>query len=62
MSHKNYAYFKEDYQEMAKHVDNMFDLISEYAKGHNIPLKMDDRAEKLVEAIATFIVESRNTR
>lgn len=58
MIHKNYAKFEESGSEMKAHVDTMYKLINEYAKENGITLAYDDRAEVLVEAIATYIVES----
>lgn len=57
--HDNYEEFEKNHKAMAKHVDNMFNLIYKYGRKHNIPLRGDDRAERVVEAIATYIVESR---
>jgi transcription initiation factor TFIIIB Brf1 subunit/transcription initiation factor TFIIB len=54
--HKNYnAMSVED----KLHVDRMYDLVNKYAKEHGIKLAYNDTAEKFVEAIATYIVESR---
>jgi ferredoxin-thioredoxin reductase catalytic subunit len=53
--HKNYVEISD---EMAKHVDKMYGLINQYAKKNGIKLAYDDRAEVLVEALATYIVES----
>jgi hypothetical protein len=55
MIHKNYV---EISNEMVKHVDKMYGLINQYAKENGIKLAYDDRAEVLVEALATYIVES----
>lgn len=57
--HKKYAEMEEKNEQMAQHVDRMFNLISDYAKENNIKLAKDDRAEVLVEAIATYIVDSQ---
>lgn len=57
--HKNYAEFEENNSEMVIHVNNMYKLINQYAKDNGIELAYDDRAEIFVEAIATYIVESK---
>lgn len=59
MIHKNYAEFEENNPEMKEHVDQMYKLINNYAKENGIKLAYDDRAEVLVEAIATYIVNSQ---
>lgn len=58
MIHKNYAAFEENNPEMKKHVDNMYDLVNQYAKENGIKLAYNDIAEVFVEAIATYIVDS----
>jgi hypothetical protein len=56
--HKNYAYLGENVPELKKDVDTMYNLLNIYAKENGIKLAYDDRAERLVEAIATYLVES----
>lgn len=54
--YKNYTVLDPDTK---KHVDEMFELLNDYSIVHNIPIAYDDRAEVLVEAIATFLIESK---
>lgn len=37
----------------------MYDLINQYAMEHGITIAYDDKAERLVETIATYIVDRR---
>ena len=55
-NHNNYNKLS---NEERKHVDMMFEEIYKYAQKNRVIVKPDDRAEKLVEAIATFLVESK---
>jgi hypothetical protein len=52
--HNNYEKISND---LRGHVDEMYKLVSKYAKENNIPLFYDDRAEEFVEAIATYVLE-----
>lgn len=56
---KNYDNFEENNQEMKKHVDAMYQLVNNYANKNRIKLAYDDTAERFVEAIATYIVDSK---
>jgi hypothetical protein len=53
MIHKNY---KKLTQTKRMHVDKMFGLLRDYMHDNDMQVIGDDRAEILVEAIATFIV------
>jgi hypothetical protein len=55
----NYDNFEENNQEMKKHVDEMYKLVNNYANKNRITLAYDDTAERFVEAIATYIVNSQ---
>lgn len=57
--HNHYAVLEEEQPAMKVHVDNMYNLINQYAKENEIPLTYGDYAEDLVEAIATYIVYSK---
>ena len=57
--HKNYAMFEEQDITMKKHVDSIYNLVNDYAIKNDIQLNYNDDAERFVEAIATYIVESR---
>lgn len=59
MIHKNYT---EMTVEDVEHVDQMYKLINEYAKANGIKLAYNDIAEIFVEAIATYIVDSKNSK
>lgn len=54
--HNNYNKLN---NEERKHVDMMFTNLCDYAFSNNVKIRVDDRAEALVEAISTFIVESK---
>lgn len=54
--HNNYMTLSE---EDKRHVDEMYRLIANYGKEFGLHMRGDDRAEALVEAIATHIVVSR---
>jgi Skp family chaperone for outer membrane proteins len=56
--HNNYAKMEENNPEMKQHIDNMYDLVNNYAKENGISLAYDDRAERFVESLATYTVES----
>lgn len=56
--HNNYAEMEENNSDMKNHVDAMYKLIDDYAKENHIKLAYNDDAERFVEAIATYIVES----
>lgn len=56
MIHNNYE--KLTYEER-RITDEMFAEAYKYAMTRGLKLSGDDRAEKLVEAIATYIVESK---
>jgi hypothetical protein len=56
MVHNNYNKIT---SEEKQHIDNMFTRISQYADDEKISLAYDDRAERLIEALATYIVESK---
>lgn len=57
--HKNYKVMEEENQVVKKYVDEMYDLVNQYAKENGIKLAYNDYAEKFVESIATYIVESQ---
>ncbi len=59
---QNYDRFEEQNGEMKAHVDNMYKLVNEYAKANSIILAYDDTAERFVEAIATYIVNSKGDK
>jgi len=58
--HNHYEQMEENNLEMKRHVDNMYNLINDYAKENGIRLTYDDVAERFVEAIATYIVDSED--
>ncbi|MDY0407079.1 hypothetical protein P5G51_018635 [Virgibacillus sp. 179-BFC.A HS] len=60
LDNSNYTKFMFEKPEMKKHIDNMYDLVSNYAKKNNIHLATNDIAETFVEAIATYISDSEN--
>lgn len=55
--HKNYNAISD---EEKVHVDRMYDLINKYSKEHGLKLAYNDTAEKFVEAIATYLVDSKS--
>lgn len=57
--HNHYRMMEEENEQLKKHVDNMYGLINQYAKENNIQLAYNDIAERFVESIATYIVESK---
>lgn len=59
MVRRNYDLLEENNQELKAHVDKMYNLVNNYANKNRITLAYDDRAELLVEAIATYIVNSQ---
>lgn len=59
INRENYENYENMPKDMKKHVDNMWQLISDYAKENNVQIAYDDRAENLVGDIATYILESQ---
>lgn len=53
---------EEENGQMKNHVDNMYGLINQYAKENNIQLAYNDIAERFVESIATYIVDSEQMK
>ena len=58
MIHDEYAKMNDADKEL---VNQMFNKAASYAVAEGVPIKWDDRAERLVEAIAVYVVESRKS-
>lgn len=56
MIHFNYTNLHQDQRDA---VDEAYDAVAQVFKEHGLPANGADPAERLVEAIATFLVESR---
>lgn len=46
--------------ELKKHIDAMYDAVNDYCRENGITLAYDNRAERMVEAIAKYIEESND--
>lgn len=57
---KTYDRIEKENPELKQHIDNMYNLVNDYAKANGIRLAYDDTAERFVEAIAKYIVESED--
>lgn len=60
MKRENYEFFEQIEPRTVEVIDKAYDAIATQLAENGYKVFGDDRAEKLVEAIATYIIECRN--